>query len=160
MRQVESARQVRAYIDIDGVLIRPDGNGREVLIPRFEQVLGFLKANFDCYWLTTNVTQGSGGEGASRRLGPYLRDTPIDRSILEGIKPTAWKTWKTEAIDFSGPFIWLDDDAFPHEREVLREKGCSESLVEIDWRKRANRLTVRRLKRIRRNLLRAASVSD
>lgn len=144
----QSGQRIRAYIDIDGVLIKPDGKGREELILRFARVLRFLKANFDCYWLTTHVTEGSGGAGASRRLGMFLKDARVDPAILDGIKPTAWKTWKTEAIDFSGPFIWLDDDALPHERDVLMENGCAASLIEIDWSKRATRLTVRRLKRV------------
>ena len=148
--------QIKAYIDIDGVLIRIDRPDREELIPRFKHVLGFLKANFDCYWLTTNVTKGSGSAGAIRRLNPFMREAQIDPAILDGIKPTVWKTLKPEAIDLNECFIWLDDDPLPSERRILHEYGCAESLIEIDWRKRAKRLTVRRLKRIRRNLLRAS----
>ncbi|MBE3143473.1 MAG: hypothetical protein IMZ61_06045 [Planctomycetes bacterium] len=143
---------LKVYIDIDGVLLRNGKNGPE-LIPRFRRVIRYLCANFDCYWLTTHVRHGSGRAGAIAKLTPYLKKSRIDPAILDSIKPTEWETLKTEAIDFSRPFIWLDDDPLPTERRILQEKGCADSLVDIDWRKRAMRLTVCRIKRIRRSIL-------
>jgi hypothetical protein len=143
---------IKAYIEIDGVLLRTGKSGPE-LIPRFCRVLRFLRTNFDCYWLTTHVRHGSGSAGASAKLAPHLRKSRIDPAILDGIKPTEWETLKTEAIDFSRPFIWLDDDPLPTERRILQEKSCADSLVDIDWRKRATRLTGRRLRRVRRAIL-------
>jgi hypothetical protein len=145
--------QIRAYIDIDGVLLRDGKQGPE-LIPRFRRVVSYLKANFDCYWLTTHVRHESGSAGAVAKLTPYLKKARIDPAVLSGIKPTEWETLKTEAIDFSWPFIWLDDDPFPSERRILQENGCADCLASIDWRHRATRLSVRRLKHIRRTLLR------
>jgi hypothetical protein len=143
---------LKVYIDIDGVLLRNGKNGPE-LIPRFCRVIRYLRANFDCYWLTTHVRHGSGSAGARAKLAPFLKKARINAEILDGIKPTEWETLKTEAIDFGRPFIWLDDDPLPTERRILQEKGCSDSLVDIDWHKRATRLTVRRLRRVRRAIL-------
>jgi hypothetical protein len=143
---------LKAYIDIDGVLLRNGKSGPE-LIPRFRRVIRYLRANFDCYLLTTHVRHGSGSAGARTKLAPFLKKARINAEILDGIKPTEWETLKTEAIDFSRPFIWLDDDPLPTERRILQETGCADSLVDIDWRKRATRLTVRRIKRIRRSIL-------
>lgn len=142
---------IRAYLDIDGVLLRNGKNGPE-LIPRFGRVISFLKANYDCYWLTTHVRHDSGSAGAVKKLLPYLKKARIDPALLDGIKPTVWQTLKTEAIDVSAPFIWLDDDPLPSERRTLEKAGCAESLVDIAWRKRATRLTVRRLRRIHRTV--------
>jgi hypothetical protein len=145
--------QIKAYIDIDGVLLRDGKHGPE-LIPRFRRVVSYLKANFDCYWLTTHVRHESGSAGAVAKLTPYLKKGRIPPAILSGIKPTEWETLKTEAIDFGWPFIWLDDDPLPSERRVLEENDCAGGLVIVAWRQRASRLTVGRLKHIRRTLLR------
>jgi hypothetical protein len=142
-------KKIIAYIDIDGALLRNGRKGPE-LIPRFRRVLSYLKANFDCYWLTTH---GSGSAGAAAKLAPYLRKARIDLAVLDGIKPTEWETMKTEAIDFSRPFIWVDDDPLPSECRKIEEEGRADSLVKIAWHKRATRLTVRRLRRVRRTFL-------
>jgi|GEM_PF-2061418 len=144
--------RIKAYIDIDGVLLRDGRNGPE-LIPRFNRVICFLKDNFDCFWLTTHVRHGSGSMGVVAKLAPYLRKARIDLNLLDGIKPTEWETLKTEAIDFRAPFIWLDDDPLPSERRILQENGCADCLIDINWRKRGLRLTVGRLRPIRRDMI-------
>ncbi|HPW18821.1 MAG TPA: hypothetical protein PLP83_10650 [Candidatus Aminicenantes bacterium] len=138
---------IKAYIDIDGVLLRNGKNGPE-LIPRFKRVVAFLKEHYDCYWLTTHVRHGSGG--AVAKMAPFLRKAGIELSILEGIGPTEWRTLKTEAIDFDRPFIWLEDDPLPSEIQVLRANKCVHNLEVVDWRKKTTRLTVRRFRRILR----------
>ncbi len=140
---------IKAYIDIDGVLLREGKNGPE-LIPRFRRVIRFLVSHFDCYWLTTHVRHGSGSAGAVKKLLPYLNRDRVDPAILAGIKPTEWETLKTEAIDYGGLFIWLEDDPFPSELDVLRKNKCTENFVPIDWKRRETRLTVHRLRWILR----------
>lgn len=54
---------------------------------------------------------------------------------MKNILPTNWDTLKTEAIDFSQPFLWFDDDLFNEERKVLIENNCLDSWVEIDLAK-------------------------
>ena len=151
MQAADQASRIKAYIDIDGVLLA-SGESWEELIPEFSEVVIFLKGNFDCYWLTTHVRHGVGSDGAARCLASHLKNAGIDKAILDGIKPTEWERLKTEAIDFTGPFIWLDDDPLPSEREVLRKNGCEESLVAIDWSRRSTGLTVDRLRRVLRSL--------
>ena len=145
---------IRAYIDIDGVLIRNGRTGPE-LIPRFPRIIKYLKKNFDCFWLSTHVKSDTNSAGAVKKLALYLKKSRLDPSILDGIKPTDWRTLKTEAIDFDQPFIWLDDCLLTAERQICFEKGCAASIITIDWQKRAYRLTVRRLKRFRQKALRA-----
>ena len=144
---------IRAYIDIDGVLIR-SGTGGPELIPRFRRIIRYLKKHFDCYWLTTHVRHDSGSAGASWKLAPFLKERRIDRQVLDGIKPTTWQTLKTEAIDFAQPFIWLEDNILSVERQILEERCRLNSLVEVDWKKRPMRLTVRRLRKARKDILR------
>ena len=141
---------IKAYIDIDGVLIR-NGKSGPKLIPRFSRVIKYLKKNFDCYWLTTHVKYDTGSAGAVTKLAEYLKEAKINPRILDDIKPTVWRTLKTEAIDFSQPFIWLDDYLLSAEYSILHERRCLDSLVIVDWRKRSARLTVRHLKKYRKD---------
>jgi hypothetical protein len=143
--------RIKTYIDIDGVLIKKGKPGPE-LIPRFARVISFLRANFDCYWLTTHVRHGSGSAGAISKLARFLKQSRIDPAILDGIKPMEWETLKTEAIDFRQPFIWLEDDPLPSERRILQKRGRRQSLIDIDWNNRSTRLTVRRLRLIRASI--------
>ena len=151
--------RIKAYIDIDGVLLRKDGNAPR-LIPRFRRVICYLRKHFDCYRLTTHVRYEAGAAGAIIALAPYLKMGRISPSLLDGIKPTTWRTLKTEAIDFGQPFIWLDDGPLLAEIAILRSRGCLESPVVVDWRQKSMRLTVRRLKRVRRTILRQAVAPD
>jgi hypothetical protein len=61
---------------------------------------------------------------------------------IERIKPTRWSVQKTEAIDFSGPFIWFDNDVMASEREVLRENAVQDKqwLIEVNLYENPNRL--------------------
>lgn len=52
--------------------------------------------------------------------------------MLRRIAPTSWDTLKTEAIDFSKPFVWLDDYAFQAEKGILKIHDAEECLVLIN----------------------------
>jgi hypothetical protein len=54
--------------------------------------------------------------------------------------PTNWKINKTEAIDFSQPFLWFDDDLFEEEKNELIHHNVLENWIEVDLRKDANHL--------------------
>lgn len=43
-----------------------------------------------------------------------------------------WGALKTDAIDFSSEFIWLDDYIMNAELAVLKENGCADSVYRID----------------------------
>ena len=59
---------------------------------------------------------------------------------IELFKPTTWGGWKTEAIDFSAPFYWLDDNLFEPERQALVEHDALTSFIQIDLNKNPNQL--------------------
>jgi len=112
------------YLDIDGVLLHKDGtpaNGAA-------DFLKFVTDNFDCYWLTTHCN------GDARTAVNYLKGIlPNETIALIGkIKPTNMTALKTDQIDFSRKFIWLDDYVMQAERAILKEKGCLASLCEIN----------------------------
>lgn len=59
---------------------------------------------------------------------------------IEKIKGTYWEENKTEAIDFSKPFLWFDDDLFDEEREVLIKNNSLKSWIGIDLNKNKDQL--------------------
>jgi len=118
----------KLYLDIDGVLMTKKGNKPAKHLLDF---LKFATSNFDCYWLTTHC------QGDAESTVNYLKLRMPEEVFpyLDKIKATNWNTLKTEAIDFSSPFLWFDDDLFDKEREELVKHNTLENWVEVDLRK-------------------------
>lgn len=114
----------KLYLDIDGVLLSKDGTAAEGLV----EFLSFVTSNFECYWLTTHC------DGDSDQVFLYLvgRVPAEALPFIEKIRPTRFGTLKTEGIDFTGPFYWLDDTVFESEQAVLRSYGAEESFLHTD----------------------------
>lgn len=55
--------------------------------------------------------------------------------MVKDSKPTSWGTLKTEAIDFSKEFYWIEDEPMWSELEKLKEYGAFERWLQIDTRK-------------------------
>lgn len=135
------SQQKRLYLDIDGVLLtvkqtRPADHSTAFI--------EFVSGNFDCYWLTTHCKGDV--KNVIRYLTPYFDNQTIQ--LLLQVKPTNWDALKTEAIDFSHDFFWLEDYPFSAEKEVLKKHGRLENLIVVDLN------NADELKRVK-NLLRA-----
>lgn len=118
----------RLYLDIDGVLLTT----RHPAPPAgIESLLSVMLDRFDYYWLTTHCK----GDAATalRYLAHYY--SPAWLARLAAVRPTTWDTLKTEAIDFTRPFCWLDDAPFEAEKAVLRRAGCLSRLLEVNLRR-------------------------
>ena len=92
------------YLDIDGVLLANDEN----LALHAEEFVKNIVEEYGAstYWLTTHCMHGDpqwAVQYVCRAGGESIR------SHLEKIQPTTWSLMKTEAIDFSEPFIWFDE---------------------------------------------------
>lgn len=117
--------QPNIYLDIDGVLL---ANKENLSIG----AVGFIKyavEHFDVYWLTTHCMDGDPTHAIK-----YLNRASTEdlRPWLEKFKPVTWSLKKTEAIDFSKPFLWFDDDGFTGEKIDLNEHSALNSWIEID----------------------------
>lgn len=114
---------MRLYLDIDGTLIR-----RGVPAEGVSEFLAFATERFDCYWLSTHC------RGDAKAVFLYLVGKLPEEamSYIGKIKATSWDAIKTEAIDFSGPFFWLDDNLFDAERRALEEHGALDRHIRVD----------------------------
>lgn len=121
------------YLDIDGVLLANEKN----LAYHAEKLIHTLVQNYHVKWLTTHCMNGDPNQ-AIKVLSEHC--TEYTSSLLQLIQPTTWQTAKTEAIDFSEPFLWLDDDLYPDEQRVLQQHNSTECWVEINLAKNPNQL--------------------
>jgi hypothetical protein len=115
------------YLDIDGVLIGTDHD----LAFGAHDFLVYLTSHYPVFWLTTHC------RGDISYTNSFLKRTfpPKTYEIVKQIIPTTWRTNKTEAIDFSKPFLWFDDNLFAGERAELTEHDVLENWIEVDLRR-------------------------
>jgi ADP-ribosyl-[dinitrogen reductase] hydrolase len=104
------------YLDIDGVILGAESPKKDC-----EEFITFIMDNFpnNAYWLTTHV---KGGQNNTRQSLGSVYPNLIDR-MQEVFKNTDWGVHKTDAIDFSKPFIWFDDDLYQGEEDILVSHG-------------------------------------
>ncbi len=115
---------IKLYLDIDGVLLHKNGS-----IPEgAQEFLGIVVSHFKCHWLTTHC------KGDSKTALKYLmRYYPSEyEEIFANIRPTNWDAMKTEGIDFSSEFYWIDDQPFESEQRTLQVMGVSDSLIVVN----------------------------
>lgn len=115
---------IRCY-HIDGVLLK---NKEDKAVEGISSFVRFIVSNFDCYWLTTHCKGDA--QAAMDYLSEYL--TCEDLKLLQKVKATDWNTLKTEAIDFTSDFYWIDDYAMNAEKEILQMKGKLDSLILVE----------------------------
>ena|ERR1035437_10280747 len=122
------------YLDIDGVLLANDSN----LAKHAQEFLSYVLERFPdtTYWLTTHCR----GDAMTpiEHVGHLFDAKTVE--LMSKIKPTRWDVSKTDAIDFSTPFLWFDDDCFDFEREVLIKHGVLDNWIEVDLRKDEDQL--------------------
>ena len=118
-------KRTKLYIDIDGVLLK---NREDKAVEGISSFVRFIVSNFDCYWLATHCKGDA--QTAMDYLSEYL--TYEDLKLLQKVKATDWNTLKTEAIDFTSDFYWIDDYAMNAEKEILQMKCKQDSLILVE----------------------------
>jgi len=122
---------MNVYLDIDGVLLANE------LYPAMHaaEFIKYVLTNYPdtTYWLTTHC-QGDASRPVNDIADKFDEETV---ELLKKIKPTTWmdSPLKTDAIDFTKPFLWFDDDLFVKEREVLVEHGVLDNWIEVNLQK-------------------------
>ena len=122
------------YLDIDGVLLTNESNRA----PYASEFLSYVLEHYPdtTYWLTTHC-QGD-ATTPIEHVGHLFDAERIE--LMKKIKPTTWDVAKTDAIDFSRPFLWFDDDCFDFERKILLQHGVLDNWIKVDLRKDINQL--------------------
>lgn len=128
---------MKLYLDVDGTLLRRGGHARlrGELAPA-EHLRPFLEwatRNFACVWLTSR--DRTGGAEAIRAafrqaIGPGEEADAVD-ALLSKVAPSVWQGCKAEAIDFSQPFLWLDDAPEEESLDLLDRHSASHAWVPV-----------------------------
>lgn len=115
----------KLYIDIDGIILstRPT-KAANFAVP----FIHYIIENFDCYWLTTHCKGDTGN--TLKYLKKYFDEDTM--SLLQKIKPTNWKNLKTEAIDFTSDFLWIEDNPMEDEKAVLKASSATDRLLLLE----------------------------
>lgn len=114
------------YLDIDGVLLVHENKASDFADEFLKAVL--RKYPNTTYWLTTHCWQGINRTNAI--LAPLLKPETV--KLLHIIKPTRWDQLKTDAIDFTKPFLWFDDDLYSKEKEILINNNALKNWVNVN----------------------------
>lgn len=88
------------------------------------------------YWLTTHNWRGE--NSTKEVLSPHLKPETIP--LLDKIKPSVWNEMKTDGINFSEKFIWLDDDLWEDELKVLERHNATDNFILMDLQKDPDQL--------------------
>jgi len=120
------------YIDIDGVILTRGA----VPALHLDKFLDYILHNYSVFWLTSRC------HGDCKYTVNYLSQflLPETVALLKNIKPTNFRIDKTEAIDFTRKFFWLDDDIFASEANTLKQHDKYDSWIAIDLRENPNQL--------------------
>ena len=114
------------YLDIWGTLYKTASS-----IEDREQLLDYIleKCPDSTYWLTTYCQYG-----INRAEDVLAREFPPEfaHKVAERVQVAEWETLKTEGIDFSRPFLWLDDNCAVAEREALVRKGAEQNYIAMN----------------------------
>ncbi len=121
------------YLDVDGVILANNLHAANYA----DAFLQYIIKNYPVTWLTTHCMHNDPKTVISRLQGLL---EPGTMELLPQIRGAKWSLLKTEAIDFSEPFLWIDDDCYPEEREVLDSYGVLANWIEVDLSRNENQL--------------------
>jgi hypothetical protein len=120
------------YLDIDGVILANDQQPSK----HAKEFLKHITDNHIVYWLTTHCKGDA--DYTVNHINRFFDIETI--GYLKKIKSTDWKTWKTEAINFNEPFLWLDDQIFDFELKDLEKHNALENWIKINLSKNVDQL--------------------
>jgi len=126
----------KLYLDIDGVLLTAK---HTQAAPGVDEFVEFITQHFACYWLTTHCKGDSAP--ALRYLSSFLKPATLER-LRQAVQPTNWDTLKTEAIDVTADFYWLDDSPFQSEIAYLQARSVANRLVVVNLNRPDELVTV------------------
>lgn len=125
---------MNVYLDIDGVLLVNENNAANYADEFLQAVLAAYPDS--TYWLTTHNWRGE--NRTKEVLAPHPKPETVP--LLDKIKPSVWNGMKTDGINFSEKFIWLDDDLWEDELKALEKHNATDNFILIDLKKNPDQL--------------------
>ena len=125
----------KLYLDIDGVVLRstlPSAwNAGWQVAPLASEFLGWAISLHEPVWLTARDMIGT-GEGIASALSSALGASDALITLASKIPVQGWVGTKSNAIDFSTDFLWLDDCPRSEDLITLEIQGCVGRWIEVN----------------------------
>ncbi len=124
---------MRLYLDVDGTLLRRSAQAGLAPAMHLRPFLEWATSAFHCIWLTSrDRTGGSDPIRTAFRQAMGVGDAfdAVD-ALLARIQPSRWEGFKAQAIDFTQPFLWLDDAPEEESLALLDRHGAIRSWVRV-----------------------------
>jgi len=120
------------YLDIDGVLLANEDHAANFA----NEFIKHVVTNYRVKWLTTHCH----GDATTpiQHVGHLFEPETVE--YMRKIGATDWTVAKTEAIDFSEPFLVFEDDMYDEERQTLIEYGVLDNWIMINLLENENQL--------------------
>jgi len=120
------------YLGIDGVILTKG------VVPalHLDRFLEFILSAYNVSWLSTRCLHGP--DATVEYLSKFV--SPETIGLLKKVKVAIFLLDKTEAIDFSREFFWLEPDLFDSERKVLLAHDKLHSWIKLDLVRYPNQL--------------------
>jgi hypothetical protein len=124
---------MRLYLDVDGTLLRRSAQAGLAPAMHLRPFLEWATSAFHCVWLTSRDRDG--GSDAIRAtfrqaIGAGYEFDAV-AALLARIQPSRWQDFKAQAIDFSQPFLWLDDAPEEESLDLLDRHGVMRSWIKV-----------------------------
>ena len=126
---------ITLYIDIDGtVIFTGESQCNEFTVAKnCLEFLQFCTKNFNCKWLSFHTKSGLIDDVYQL----FIEATNCDilsqewKDVLDKIEPVRWQTRKTNGINFTEDFFWLDDDVDCVDLIVMARHGILDSVIPV-----------------------------
>lgn len=118
--------KIDIYLNIDGVVLTKDHRPARHAPEFLEYVISNHPES--TYWLTDDSQENA--DALVQRIS-HMFDSKTNELLrkIETKLHTGSQAW---AIDFTRPFLWLDVDKYPEERQSLRLSGLEDNFIPID----------------------------
>ena len=134
---VEMAKNIDLYLDLDGVILRRTGRtefgGRTEfeVAPGGIDFLSWAIENFNCHWLTSRSHDGTYDEieRAFRFAISAISMAVETKDLIRAINPAPWGAEKVSGIDLSRDFYWVDDNPDSGSVAALEADGKTSQLI-------------------------------
>lgn len=123
------------YLDVDGVCNYVYQDKMMLLVPElYSKLEAFIEAGHKIKWLTCHTPPDSEMETCHGNFVGYCGTNQLQVIIGFGyhdpnFEYADWKNigdgnLKSNAVDFSDNFVWLEDGALPEEKDELKKQDC------------------------------------
>jgi hypothetical protein len=123
------------YLDLDGVMLQSvDGsvwNSTWRVAPYAAQFLKWALAYHSPMWLTSRDMDGS-GEGIVTAFANAIGSTRPLMELAARVPSCQWSGAKTNAIELTSNYLWLDDSPRPEDLIALEREGCVSRWLEVN----------------------------